>query len=116
MRHTAIAFVALGALALAAPASAQLVNGLSGPNYNHDAPLGTKAGGAISTLQAPGEQAAITGAMRNEMDAKAMRPTSEPLTTASASVRTPVRVIARNEPVTGNEFTRAKLRLDSDSE
>src|ERR1700761_1841044 len=84
MRLSIITLTAVGALALAAPASAQLVNGLSGPNYTHDAPIGTKAGGARSTLSAPGEKAAIDGALRNEMDAKAMRPTFGPLTTETA--------------------------------
>jgi hypothetical protein len=69
----------------------------------------------LSTLQAPGERAAITGALRNEMDAKAMRPTSAPVVAMErTSVRT--RIIARNESLGGNEFTRARARLNNDSE
>ena len=56
----------LGALALAGPASAQMVNGLPGPNYLHETPIGTKGGGSQSSLQAPGEAQAIAGALRNE--------------------------------------------------
>jgi hypothetical protein len=113
MRHTMTALVALGALALAAPASAQLVNGLPGPNYNHDAPIGTKAGGATSTLQAPGEQAAISGALRNEMDAREMRPTYGPLTVKTASVKTPA---LRTQTVARNEFSTGRERLQNSSD
>src|SRR3569833_1537399 len=94
MRFSIITMAAAGALTLgtlAGTASAQMVNGLSGPNYSHDAPIGTKAGGATSTLQAPGEQAAIAGAIRNEFDAKAMQPVSGPLAVRTrVSVKTPL--------------------------
>jgi len=109
------AILALGALALAAPASAQLVNGLSGPNYNHDAPIGTKAGGSVSSLRAPGEAAAITGALRNEMDAKNMRPTYGPLSpvNGTVSLKTPA---ARQQTITRNEPSSARMRLENGSD
>jgi hypothetical protein len=67
----AIAAVAL--LAAAAPASAQIVNGLTGPDStNPPAPIGTKAGGP-SALGAPGEDNAMAGAIRNERDFRDMR-------------------------------------------
>jgi hypothetical protein len=112
MRYTIPALVAFGALALAAPASAQLVNGLPGPNYHDDAPIGTKGGGAESTLQAPGERAAIAGALRNEMDARAMRPTYGPLVkTASVKTRS-----LRPQAVARNEFSSSRERLQSSSD
>ena len=76
MRLSLIALTAAGALALAAPASAQMVNGLSGPNWSHDAPIGTKAGGAMSTMAVPGEAAAINGAIKNELVARGVQPLS----------------------------------------
>jgi hypothetical protein len=76
MKRTMTAILALGALALAVPASAQIVNGLSGPDSHHEAPIGTKAGGSDASLQAPGEANAVAGALRNEADAKNMQPTS----------------------------------------
>jgi len=91
------AILAFGALALAAPASAQLVNGLNGPDYRHDAPIGTKGGRA--SLQAPGEAAAVAGALRNEIDAKNMGPTSGNLSIITPAARN--QSIARNgEPST----------------
>jgi hypothetical protein len=94
---------------------AQLVNGLSGPNYHDDAPIGTKAGGSVSTLQAPGEQAAITGALRNEMDARSMQPTYGPLSVKTASVKTPAvrqQTVARND--SRNDTARERLENSSD--
>jgi hypothetical protein len=118
MRHSIMAIVAFGALALAAPASAQLVNGLPGPNYNHDAPIGTKGGGSPSSLQAPGERAAITGALRNEMDARAMQRTYGPLTVKTASVKTAsVKTPSlRQQTVARNEFSGARERLENSSD
>jgi len=113
MRYAITAIVAFGALALAAPASAQLVNGLSGPNYHDDAPIGTKSGGSMSSLQAPGERAAIAGALRNEMDAREMRPTFGPLSVKTASVKTPS---VRQQTVAQNEFSSARERLENNSD
>jgi len=97
-----------GALALAGPASAQLVNGIAGPNYHGDAPIGTKAGGSLSPLKAPGEAAAIAGARRNEMEAKGI---------GARTVTMRVRPSAiRRHTVTQNEFSRAKTRLEKDSD
>jgi hypothetical protein len=93
MKHTT-AILVLGALALAAPASAQIVNGINGANYNHEAPIGTKAGGSGASLQAPGEAAAVAGALRNEMDARNMQPTNGSATV----VITRDRVTASAEP------------------
>jgi len=105
MNRTMMAVLTIGAFALAAPASAQLVNGLPGPNYQHDAPIGTKGGGAASSLRAPGETAAIAGALRNEMDAKNMGPVTGPLnlgpingTLSAKSQVVRSQTIARNEP------------------
>src|SRR3569833_2019257 len=94
MRFSIITIAAASALTLgtlAGTASAQMVNGLSGPNYSHDAPIGPKAGGAPSTLQVTGEQEAIAGAIRNEMDAKAMQPVAGPVAMKTkVSVKTPL--------------------------
>jgi hypothetical protein len=95
------AILALGALALAAPASAQIVNGISGPDYNHEAPIGTKAGGSDASLQAPGEAAAVAGALRNEMDAKNMQPTNGTAT-----------VVITRDRVTGRTTARADTDQD----
>ena len=60
------ALAAIALFAFAAPASAQIVNGLTGPDAtNPPAPIGTKAGG-LSALSAPGENNAMAGAIRNE--------------------------------------------------
>jgi len=105
-----IAVLTLGALALAAPASAQLVNGLPGPNYQHDAPIGTKGGGAVSSLRAPGETAAIAGALRNEMDAKNMAPVNGTLKmgpiNGTLSVKT---AVVRNQTIARNETSQERL-------
>jgi hypothetical protein len=115
MRFSLIAFTAIGALALAAPASAQMVNGLSGPNWSHDAPIGTKAGGAMSTLQAPGEAAAITGAMANEKLARGIRPLSASATVARAP-RASMGQRRALRPSRVNEHALAKQRLDLHSD
>jgi hypothetical protein len=112
---TMTAIAAFGALALAAPASAQLVNGLSGPNYNHDAPIGTKAGGAVSTLKAPGEAAAITGALANERDARNMGRTHQPLLIKSTMFK-PASKSVHTQTMARNEAASAKLRLDMNSD
>ena len=114
MRLSIVAMAALGtSLVLAAPASAQMVNGLSGPNYMHDAPIGTKAGGALSTLNVPGEKEAIAGAIRNEMDAKAMQRTTEPL-----AVKTSLKASLTTKHALRKQTARndAKLRLDMNSD
>jgi hypothetical protein len=88
------------ALALAGPASAQLVNGLPGPNYLHETPIGTKGGGSPASLQAPGEAAAIAGALDNEREAKNMQPVSRKMTETTrrkTAALIPNRVIARND-------------------
>jgi hypothetical protein len=107
------ATLAFGALASAAPASAQLVNGLSGPNYNHDAPIGTKSGGSVSSLRAPGETAAIAGALRNEMDAKNMAPVTGTLNlgpiNGTLSAKAPV---ARSQTVASNETSQERLSIE----
>jgi hypothetical protein len=114
------AIAAFGAIALAAPASAQLVNGLAGPNYSHDAPIGTKAGGAVSTLKAPGEAAAITGALANEREARNMGPVNKPLLIKStmfkpaASKHVASKATVRRQA--RNEISDAKLRLDRSSD
>jgi hypothetical protein len=77
MKHTLKALFVIGACALAAPASAQMVNGNNGANGSPEAPIGTKAGGSNAAAQAPGEAAAIAGAVRNEMDAKHIPPTDQ---------------------------------------
>jgi len=110
MRHTITAILAFGALALAAPASAQLVNGLPGPSYHHDAPIGTKGGGSVSSLRAPGETAAIAGALRNEMDAKNMAPVIGTLNmgpiNGTLSAKAPV---VRNQTIARNETSEERL-------
>jgi hypothetical protein len=104
MKYVMKTILVFGAMALAGPASAQMVNGLSGPDYNHEAPIGTKSGGSKGSLQAPGEAAAIAGALRNEMEAKNMQPGS-----GNATVVIPrQRITARNDT--------AKDRLDNDEE
>ena len=74
MKHVLKTVLVFGAMALAGPTSAQMVNGLSGPDYNHETPIGTKSGGSKGSLKAPGEAAAIAGALRNEQEAKNMQP------------------------------------------
>ena len=110
MRHTTMVILTLGVLAMAAPASAQLVNGLPGPNYHHDAPIGTKGGGSVSSLRAPGETAAIAGALRNEMDAKNMAPVNGTLNmgpiNGALSVKAPV---VRNQTIARNETSQERL-------
>jgi hypothetical protein len=110
MRHTTMVIVAFGVLAMAAPASAQLVNGLPGPNYQHDAPIGTKGGGSVSSLRAPGETAAIAGALRNEMDAKNMAPVTGTLKmgpiNGNLSAKAPV---VRNQTIASNETPQERL-------
>ena len=123
MRLSIITIAAAGALTLgtlAGTASAQMVNGLSGPNYMHDAPIGTKAGGAPSTRLVPGEKEAIAGAIRNEMDAKAMQRTSGPVALKTkVSVKTPLftknRVMLR-KPTTRLDLNSPKGRLDLSSD
>jgi hypothetical protein len=67
------ALAAIALFAFAAPASAQIVNGLTGPDAtNPPAPIGTKSGG-LSALGAPGENNAMAGAIRNERDFRDMR-------------------------------------------
>ena len=119
MRFSIITIAAAGALTfgtLAGTASAQMVNGLSGPNYSHDAPIGTKAGGATSTLNIPGEKEAIAGAIRNEMDAKAMQRTSGPVALKTrVSVKTPLftthKVMLRKQTAR-IDLNSSKSRLD----
>ena len=118
MRLAIIGFAAIGAMALAAPASAQMVNGLSGPNYMHDAPIGTKAGGAPSTLNVPGEKEAIAGAIRNEMDAKNMGPVSGPVamkTRVSVAASLNKRAALRR-PVARIDLDSSKSRLERSSD
>jgi hypothetical protein len=89
----------LGALTLAGPASAQMVNGLPGPDYHHETPIGTKGGGSQASLQAPGETEAIAGALQNEREAKNMQPMDRAVTKTShrkTAVLIPNRTIARN--------------------
>jgi hypothetical protein len=90
----------VGALALAGPASAQMVNGLPGPNYLHETPIGTKGGGSDASLRAPGEAAAIAGALQNERESKNMQPASRRIaetTHRKTAALTPNRTIARND-------------------
>jgi hypothetical protein len=68
-----LAFVS--ALAFAVPAAAQIVNGTNSTDKPlPEAPIGTKAGGSDASLQAPGEGAAVAGALQNNAEAKAMQP------------------------------------------
>ena len=98
MKYAMTIMLAVGAVALAAPASAQLVNGLAGLNYNHEAPIGTKAGGSPATLNAPGEAGAIAGALRNERDAKHMPMMMQAkITGKHVAVKIVPRVVARND-------------------
>jgi hypothetical protein len=90
----------LGALVVAGSASAQLVNGLPGPNYHHETPIGTKGGGSDSSLQAPGEATAIAGALQNEREAKNMQPMGRKVALTSrrkTAALIPNRTIARND-------------------
>jgi len=64
----ALAFA--GALAFVTPAAAQIVNGTSGTSSTQEAPIGTKAGGSDSSMQAPGEANAAAGAAQNARDFK----------------------------------------------
>jgi hypothetical protein len=110
MRHTTVAILTFSVLAMAAPASAQLVNGLPGPNYQHDAPIGTKGGGAVSSLRAPGETAAIAGALRNEMDAKNMAPVTGRLKLGPINETLAAKTSAgRNQIVVRNETSQERL-------
>lgn len=68
--------VAIGALCIAGPAFAQIVNGNNGANGSPSAPIGTKAGGSDAAQQAPGEAAATAGAIANDRDARTMQNTS----------------------------------------
>jgi hypothetical protein len=77
MKHTIKAILVIGTFALAAPASAQMVNGNNGANGSPEAPIGTKAGGSNAAVQAPGEAAAIAGAVGNEMDEKHLQHTTD---------------------------------------
>jgi hypothetical protein len=74
MQYNLPALALLGALALTTTASAQIVNGGATPNA--EAPIGTKGGGGSSTIQAPGEGPAVTGAMKNNAQANAMGATT----------------------------------------
>ena len=74
MQHTLQALAVIGALVIAVPASAQIVNGLNGANGSPEAPIGTKAGGSTSTDNAPGEAAAVAGAKQNMIEEKTMQP------------------------------------------
>jgi hypothetical protein len=123
MNLAVTALIAVGAMALAAPASAQLVNGLTGPDYFHDAPIGTKAGGAVSTLKAPGEAAAIAGALANEREARNMGRVNQPLMIKSTMFKPAVTkagasktAALRPSRTARNEITDAKLRLDLNSD
>lgn len=62
----ALAFVV--AMAVVAPASAQIVNG--GTSQNGPAPVATK-GASTATMGAPGEAAAAAGAAKNNAEFKA---------------------------------------------
>ncbi len=95
--HRLKTILIVGALALAGPASAQMVNGLPGPNYLHETPIGTKGGGSPSSLQAPGEREAIAGALLNEREAKNMQSarTQPAIRKTAAVIRN--RTIARND-------------------
>ncbi len=73
MRHLTLAFI--GALAFAAPATAQIVNGTNSTDRPlPEAPIGTKAGGSDASLQAPGEGPAVAGALQNNAEAQNMQP------------------------------------------
>jgi hypothetical protein len=68
----------IGALAFAAPATAQIVNGTNSPDRPlPEAPLGTKAGGSDASMQAPGEGPAVAGALQNNAEAQNMQPLPE---------------------------------------
>ena len=66
------ALALIGALALSAPASAQIVNGQGGTTPTSEAPIGTKAGGSPASMQAPGEGPAVQGAEDNNAVANNM--------------------------------------------
>ena len=69
MRHLTLAFI--GALAFAAPAAAQIVNGTNSVDRPlPEAPIGTKAGGSDASMQAPGETPAVAGALQNNAEAQ----------------------------------------------
>jgi len=100
MRMLKTVMILGAALAFAGPASAQLVNGLPGPNYHHESPIGTKGGGSQSSLQAPGEAQAIAGALRNEREAKHMQPMGRKValvTSRKTAALMPSRTTARND-------------------
>jgi hypothetical protein len=73
------AFAVMGALALSAPASAQIVNGQGGMTPTAEAPIGTKAGGSSASMQAPGEGPAVQGAIDNNAQAKNMGTITKPV-------------------------------------
>ena len=78
-----------GAMLLASPAMAQLVNGHDNINKPMpEAPIGTKAGGSPSSMQAPGEAAAVAGAMKNSGAANAGAATGSAYGGANASAAT----------------------------
>jgi hypothetical protein len=77
MRHITLPILGtfIGALAFAAPAAAQIVNGHNDVNNPlPEAPLGTKDGGSQASMQAPGEAQAAAGAIKNNAEAKNMQP------------------------------------------
>lgn len=98
-----------GALVLAGPASAQLVNGLPGPNYLHEAPIGTKGGGSPSSLQAPGEREAVAGALLNEREAKNMQPVRMQQADRKTAARKTAAVI-RNRTIARNDTAFDRLK------
>jgi hypothetical protein len=86
MKRILIPLAVLGALAAAGPAAAQIVNGLNSPSDpQHEAPIATKGGGGSSSINAPGEEQAVQGALQNEREARAGHQLPE------------TRVISRNE-------------------
>ena len=98
MKNILIPLAVLGALAAAGPAAAQIVNGINGPSDpQHEAPIATKAGGGNSSINAPGEEQAVQGAIQNEREAKAGHQLPE------------TRVISRNESGQDNSYNNGHM-------
>lgn len=73
MKNTIFTISAIGLLAVATPANAQMVNGGTCANGSPVAPIGAKSGGSPASMQAPGAAAAVAGARENNRDFKKNR-------------------------------------------
>jgi hypothetical protein len=115
VKYNIYTWAVISTLVFAAPTVAQIVNGTNDPNRPlPEAPIGTKAGGSPSSMQAPGEAAAAAGAIQNNRDAQAMQSTPPVATTVTTKHRASRR-IRHSTSADTNSGMRAGMNMGTNS-